>query len=359
MKPPTAPSVKFLLVDDLEENLIALEALLRREGLQCLLARSGRAALELLLVNDVALVILDVQMPDMNGYEVAETMRQSARTRQIPIIFVTAGSGNLERIYRGYETGAVDFLVKPIDPRVLTNKAEIFFQLHRQKQQLRSMLDLQETFTGIVSHDLRNPLNVLLCGSELLAMHSDDMVVKTAGRMRTASARMTRIIDQLYDLTRSRIGGGIEVNPQRMDLAELCQSIVSEHEALKAHIELIISGDTVGVWDEVRLGQVVSNLLSNALKHSTSPITMRLSGQPDTITLSVWNDGAIAEEMRDTLFDPFRRSKLQREGLGLGLYIVKEIVQAHGGVISVETNEATGTLLSVELPRVTKKSAED
>ncbi len=119
----TQPSVTCLIVDDLEENLIALAALLDEPGIAVLRARSGAEALELLLVHPVALALLDVQMPEMDGFELAELMRGSERTRHIPIIFVTAGAGDQRRIFKGYESGAVDFLLKPIEPHVLKNKA--------------------------------------------------------------------------------------------------------------------------------------------------------------------------------------------------------------------------------------------
>src|SRR5579864_1550009 len=132
--------VKCLLVDDLEENLLALSALLRRQDVEILTARSGSEALELLLVHPVALALLDVQMPEMDGFELAELMRGSERTRHIPIIFVTAGAGDQRRIFKGYESGAVDFLLKPIEPHVLKNKARVFFQLYRQQLQLADEL---------------------------------------------------------------------------------------------------------------------------------------------------------------------------------------------------------------------------
>jgi response regulator RpfG family c-di-GMP phosphodiesterase len=133
--------VTFLLVDDLEENLLALEGLLRRDGLELLKARTGPQALELLLVHDVALAIIDVQMPGMDGFELAELMRGTARTRRIPIIFVTAGAVDMQRRFRGYEAGAVDFLFKPIEPRILQGKAEVFFELYRQRQEVARQRD--------------------------------------------------------------------------------------------------------------------------------------------------------------------------------------------------------------------------
>ena len=132
MKPgATKAGVKCLLVDDLEENLVALSALMRSDDVETLLARSGAEALDLLLSHDVALALLDVQMPDMNGFELAELMRGSERTRHVPIIFLTAGVRDQHRMFKGYESGAVDFLYKPIEPHILRNKADVFFQLYR------------------------------------------------------------------------------------------------------------------------------------------------------------------------------------------------------------------------------------
>src|ERR1700761_2014935 len=151
--------VKCLLVDDLPENLLGLSELLRQDGVEILEARSGTEALEILLVHDVALALLDVQMPDMDGFELAELMRGSARTRHIPIIFVTAGARDQHRLFKGYETGAVDFLYKPIEPQILRNKASVFFQLDRQRRQLdhelherTETLRLNEMFTALLAH---------------------------------------------------------------------------------------------------------------------------------------------------------------------------------------------------------------
>ncbi|TMB19735.1 MAG: response regulator, partial [Deltaproteobacteria bacterium] len=125
----TENRVKCLLVDDVEENLLALSALLRREDVELLQARSGAEALELLLVHDVALALIDVQMPELDGFELAELMRGAERTRHVPIVFITAGARDQHRLFKGYELGAVDFLYKPVEAHVLTNKAEVFFQL--------------------------------------------------------------------------------------------------------------------------------------------------------------------------------------------------------------------------------------
>src|SRR5262249_54595833 len=137
----SSESVKFLLVDDLEENLLALEALLSREGLELLVARSGPEALELLLVHDFALALLDVQMPGMNGFELAELMRGTETTRRVPIIFHPAVATGEERRFRGYEVGPVYFLIKPVAPHGRGRKAEVFLDLYRQRQQVAGQRD--------------------------------------------------------------------------------------------------------------------------------------------------------------------------------------------------------------------------
>jgi len=159
---PSGEPVKFLLVDDVMENLLALEALLRRDGLELFKARSGPEALELLLVHDFALALLDVQMPDMDGFELAELMRGTERTRPIPIIFLTAVATDERRRFRGYEAGAVDYLLKPVDTRMLTNKADIFFELSRQRQELARQRDeLRLTLDRLNAHGDNSPLAIV------------------------------------------------------------------------------------------------------------------------------------------------------------------------------------------------------
>jgi len=139
--------INFLIVDDLEENLVSLEALLQRDGLAFLKARSGEEALEILLKHDVALALLDVQMPGIDGFQLAEFMRGNERARHIPIIFLTAGTADTKRRFRGYEAGAVDFIHKPIEVDILRSKADVFFNLHQQRRQIQVQRDALEVST--------------------------------------------------------------------------------------------------------------------------------------------------------------------------------------------------------------------
>ena len=358
--------VKCLLVDDLAENLLALTALLRREDVEILQAHSGAAALELLLAHDVALAFLDVQMPDMDGFELAELMRGSDRTRHVPIIFVTAGVHDQYRLFKGYETGAVDFLYKPIDPHILKSKADVFFQLYRQKQQLARQLEeltetlwLNELFTAVLGHDLRNPLSAILNSANLLERISkDDVVKQSATRMVSSGKRMSRMIDDMLDLTRARLGGGIPLRRQETDLSQIVQRVIHEAQLAspEGRFEIRQEGESSGYWDADRLTQVTSNLLGNALEHGDKrdPIDVAVNGtRADRVTLEVINTGVVPAEVLPHLFDPFRGGRRQlgrREGLGLGLYIVQQIVLAHGGQVDVRTDESRTTFL-VELPR--------
>lgn len=160
--------VKFLLVDDVKENLSALSALLRRDGLELYTANSACDALELLLVHDFALALLDVQMPDMDGFELAELMRGTERTRQIPIIFLTAVATDERRRFRGYEAGAVDYLLKPVDTRMLANKADVFFELSRHRQELARQRDeLRLTLERLNAHGDNSPLAIVELDAEM------------------------------------------------------------------------------------------------------------------------------------------------------------------------------------------------
>ena len=202
--------VYFLLADDLKENLLSLEALLRREGLVLLKALSGPEALELLLKYDVALALLDVQMPGMDGFELAELMRGSTRTKHVPIIFLTAGHTDRQRRFRGYEAGAVDFLQKPIEADILRSKAEIFFDLYRQRQQIAKQRDkLQEAdrhkdeFLATLSHELRNPLAPIQNGLQILLTSKDKDKINDVGvMMERQLAHLVRLVDDLLDVSR-------------------------------------------------------------------------------------------------------------------------------------------------------------
>jgi two-component system sensor histidine kinase/response regulator len=362
----TNPLVNILIVDDIVHNITALQASLTGPEINLLVADSGTAALDLLLKHEVALAILDVNMPGMNGFELAALMRGSPRTSHVPIIFLTATAEDASRTFRGYEAGAVDFLYKPFDPRILQSKVDVFVQLEQQKRQLaaqlvttQQMLEANEMLMAVLSHDLRTPLGAVLASAEyLMRVAGGDTVTTTATRIKNSSLRMARMVDQLLNLARLQ-GGRLQLHPRSTELTTLCKSVIEEFATHKdaQQIALRSVGDSAGRWDVDLMWQAISNLISNALHHGEpgGEIVVNVDARaPDQVTLSVTNRGLIAADVVPHLFKAFGSNGIngrQREGLGLGLHIVREIVHMHGGAVAVASDQARGTVFSVELPR--------
>src|SRR3989442_926952 len=208
-----SPSVKLLLVDDHAENLLALEALLEAPGQELVLARSGAEALRHLLDTDFGVIILDVMMPEMDGFETASLIRQRERSRHTPIIFLTALGRSEEALFKGYDIGAVDYLVKPILPSILKSKVAVFVQLKKQSElleakniELNALVEELEAFSYSVAHDLRAPLAridgfsqaLLECQSDRL----DNEGKRYLNRVRAGTQRMCRLVDDLLALSR-------------------------------------------------------------------------------------------------------------------------------------------------------------
>ncbi len=359
--------IKCLLVDDVPENLVALEALLASDRIEVLKAQSGPQALELLLNHtDVALALLDVQMPDMNGFELAELIRGSERTRHIPLIFITAGSREQNWQFRGYESGAVDFLYKPVDPYMLRTKAQVFFELHERKRALAQQLEertealrVNEMFMAVLSHDLRTPLQAIVMGASLLQRQSDDArVTSLAQRMLQSSDRMARLIEDLLDVTRIRQAGGLTLTPAPVSMETLVNRTLDEVRTGSAsrQIESGTRGDPAGMWDGERLSQVLANLVGNALHHGSPDIPVRVDVDgtaPHEVVVTVSNGGTIPPDLLPHLFNPFHsgaRPPGGHRGLGLGLFIAQQIVLSHAGRINAESRDGT-TRFCVALPR--------
>lgn len=363
----TNPPVNILIVDDIVHNITALEALLTRPDVAVLVADSGTAALDLLLKHEVALAILDVNMPGMNGFELAALMRGSPRTSHVPIIFLTATAQDASRTFRGYEAGAVDFLYKPFDPRILQSKVDVFVQLEQQKRQLaaqlvttRQMLEANEMLMAVLSHDLRTPLGAVLASAEyLMRTAADEQSVTVAARVKNSSLRMARMVDQLLNLARLQ-GGRLPLQPRSIELATLCRSVIDEFASRENGKQIVFKscGNTSGAWDTDLVWQAVSNLVSNALHHGApgGDIGVEVDGDAvDSVRLKVSNPGAIPSAVFPHLFKAFGPNNSggrSREGLGLGLHIVQEIARMHGGNVSVESNDALGTVFTIELPRM-------
>jgi len=349
-----AEPIKFLLVDDTDENLIALEALVRRDGLEVLVARSGSEALELLLRHDVSLALLDVQMPVMDGYELATLMRGAKRTKHVPIIFVTADVRVPWRMFEGYSSGAVDFLFKPIDPKLLKDKADVFFELEYKRREVSQAVRLCEIFVGTLGQDLMEDAEVLR--QQIV----DEGQLRTLSRIVAASHRMKEMIEQLLALTHARLADGVGFSYARnpLDIGELIQRAVDELRATNPGREIAIetSGDRTTTGDPDRLVQLFSNMVGNALHHGTPGTlsSVRISGGEREIVIRIHNQGVIPPKRLPAIFEPFRgrtNSSSRSGGLGLGLFISQQIAKAHGGDIEVDSNATSGTVFTVRLSR--------
>jgi signal transduction histidine kinase len=368
---------RILLVDDVPENLVALQALLRRPDAEILLASSGTEALEMVLQYEIALAFLDVQMPEMDGFELAELMRGSERSKYIPIIFVTAGTSDSQRVFRGYESGAVDFLLKPLDPHALRHKANTFISLDQQRKQLadqyrrlqesealmRDAVQARDDVLAVVSHDVRNFLQTIKSGVKLLSKPgnqlSTDVRATIHSRISSTVDLMSRVISDLLDMANIR-SGRIEINPRPEIVDTLIAEAASVHElqAEEKGILLATRCDAlhdVVICDRERILQVLSNLLSNALKFCSrgAAVTIQAKRLQDRIQISVSDTGpGIAAADLPLVFDAYWSGAANRRaGTGLGLYITKSIIEAHDSSIWLESELGQGTTAYFTLAR--------
>jgi two-component system, sensor histidine kinase and response regulator len=361
-----APEINVLLVDDVEQNLLATSALLARPGVRILTAGSGEQALECLLEADIAVALLDVQMPGMDGFELAELMRGADRTRHVPIIFLTAAGEERQRVFRGYDAGAVDFLHKPLDPQVLRSKVGVFVELAQQRlllarrmDDLQRALQLNETLTAVLAHDLRTPLSAILTCAEIVLIADNPAAAHAAAqRIRASGTRMARMIDQLLDFSRLR-GGVLELSPCATDLRQLCEQAIAEvAEAWpEARVELEVQSGASALLDADRMAQVLVNLLGNAAQHGQpgKPIALQAGLENGALRIRISNRGELPEAVRAGTFRPYQSG--QRNGVGLGLYIVDQFVRAHRG--SVHAASAAGcTTFELSLPQQAGQGAE-
>ncbi|AXK57408.1 MULTISPECIES: hybrid sensor histidine kinase/response regulator [Pseudomonas] len=385
---------KLLIVDDLPENLLALEALIKREDRLVYKALSADEALSLLLQHEFAMAILDVQMPGMNGFELAELMRGTEKTKHIPIVFVSAAGRELNYAFKGYESGAVDFLHKPLDIHAVKSKVNVFVDLYRQSKAMKQQVEaleqsrreqevllnklqatqneleqavrMRDDFMSIVAHEVRTPLNGLILETQLRKMHlarenaaafSLDKMHAMVDRDERQIKSLIRLIEDMLDISRIRTGK-LSIRPSRFDLAQLVRGLVENFapqvEAAQSSLSLEAEQPLQGHWDEFRIEQVISNLLTNALRYGAkSPIQVRVYAQDGEARVEVRDHGiGISEENQKRIFQQFERVSASHvaAGLGLGLFISEQIVTAHGGTISVESRIGEGALFRVSLP---------
>jgi len=399
------PAVNVLLVDDRRENLVTLEALLADLGAHLVYAHSGHEALKHLLQEDFALIILDVQMPQMDGFETARLIHERERTRDIPIIFLTAVYKNETHQERGYAIGAVDYILKPFDPLMLRTKvgsfievarkrAELQAEIHRRQeaeaelvrlnttlerqveertkalaaanQKLEQAARAKDQFLAMLAHELRNPLAPLLTLSErLLHRQHDPVAIREASQLLERSVKhLVRLIDDLLDVTRIA-SGKINIEKKPVAFTAIVEQAREQVRPWLDRHRFVATLPEEPVWlegDPSRLLQVLSNLLHNAAKF-TAPggaITLSAERAAGELVIKIIDNGiGIPGELLKDIFEPFRQADTSIErsqgGLGIGLALVKTLVEMHGGTVHAASEGAgRGSEFIVRLPALTE-----
>ncbi|HEX3875568.1 MAG TPA: response regulator [Bryobacteraceae bacterium] len=385
----TPEEVKILLVDDQPDNLLSAGAVLETLGEEIVMAQSGREALRHLLEHDFAVIVLDVMMPGMDGFETAALIRERERSRHTPIIFLTALGGSDDHIRRGYDLGAVDYLSKPFVPQILRTKVSVFVELHRknalllqQSQQLeRQNAELQdaiqrswraeeeikalnrhlerrvaelndvnhelETFSFTVSHDLRGPLSRVSGFSRALLESNRDQLDDKGrlylNRIEQSVRRMDDLVEDLLALSRVT---RVEMTKQVVDFSSIARSLAAELGAREPSrsVEFIVADNVHAFGDADLLRAALQNLLENSWKFTRKHARARIEFGAKTTehghTYFLQDDGAGFEMAKASrLFSPFQRlhRDSEFEGTGIGLATVERIIRRHGGRIWAES----------------------
>jgi signal transduction histidine kinase len=375
---PAPPAV--LMVDDHPANLLALEAVLEPLGLELVRAQSGAEAMDLAARREFAVILMDVQMPSLDGIQTASIIKRHEGTAHVPIIFVTAIDQEGAHMLRAYASGAVDYIVKPFDPYVLRSKVAVFVALyeqrrkvHEQQRQLHeervaraaaeAAARASEELLWVVSHELGNPVTALGTYANLLLRRAEVVEDETARRyaMRqvTAATKMERIIGDLVDCSRAERGTWEIVKTPHL-LTEVVDELMavvqplSQQKAQQLIVDLPQAPITLPC-DRDRLYQALANLVGNAIKFTPANGMVRLAVdvRADEIIFSVNDSGpGIAPEDISHIFDRYWRSAaLGQHGLGLGLTLAKEIVEGHAGKIWVESKPGSGSTFYAAFPR--------
>jgi two-component system, sensor histidine kinase and response regulator len=364
----------ILLVDDRQENLTALQAVLDDLGENLVSVSSGEEALKQVLKQDFAVILLDVQMSGMNGFETAALIKQREKSMLTPIIFITAINRSESHVFKGYSLGAVDYIFKPIDPEILKMKVSVFVELFKKtmqiaeiNQQLQEQVDRTkrlnrdletlnhelESFSYSVSHDLRTPLRSIRSFSQaLLQDHQaqlDEQGKDYVQRIYASSRRMTELIDDLLKLSRLTRG---KIHQEKVNLGEIAYDILANLQAMQPErqVNIHIEEDLYAEGDKRLLRLMLENLLQNAWKFTSHHLSAniyvgRQENENGQTVFYISDDGAGFDmQYADQLFSPFQRFHTddEFEGVGIGLATVQRIVHRHGGQIWAEASIEKG-----------------
>lgn len=386
-------NTKILIVDDYPINIQSLKELVSFENTDVYSATSADKALELLMEHDFAVALLDVQMPDVNGFELAKMIKGVKKLKQLPIIFVTAENQDNALIFEAYKTGAVDVLFKPLIPAVVRSKVSIFVELSHQRELLKQQVKEMESlkikaesasvakgrFLANMSHEIRTPLAAVLGYSELIDRNASNYEeVKEYCSIIARNGKLLRsLIDSIFDLSKIE-AEKLELSSEKFDLKDVFTDLKStlDFQANEKDISLIFNdnklNDSIYLGDPTRLKQIFINIIGNAIKFTSEgkvEVVASLGDGPTKdfkrLKVTVSDEGiGIEEEQAEGLFEAFSQAdgsnKRKFGGAGLGLAISREIARSMGGDITLlRSVEGEGTifLIEVELNIIENKSS--
>ncbi len=350
IEPSTLPPAAVLAVDDHPANLLALEAIFEPLSLELVTMTSPLEALRQAERRPFAVILLDVVMPEMDGFEVLQRLRDLRMARETPVILLTAYEFDPRNIESLQGAALVDYIVKPIASALLRAKVRALVALYQRGEALAA----RDRDIAMLAHDLQTPLASIAAGTLLLSrIPLDDRARDITQRVTRTVRRMSDMVTDLTDYARAGLGP-IPVTARAVDLGQLSEEIVAECRHLEGgdRIALRKSGDLNGQWDPNRLAQAISNLIRNAITHGEGPVSVHLLDCSDRVEVQVHNGGEpIPADRLPHIFQPFERGSNDSRGLGLGLYIVRAIASAHGATVDAASSRAEGTTFRLSLPR--------
>jgi signal transduction histidine kinase len=383
-----ASVIDILLVDDEPRNLDALEAILDDPSYRLLRAEDADRALKLLLEHQVAAIVLDIKMPGVSGFELAQMIKNTRRFRETPIVFLTAYMVDDQDVIAGYGAGAVDYLTKPVNPQILRHKIAVFAELFRKTRELAELNETLEErvkqrtaeletsqdaliasstqkdeFLAVLAHELRNPLAPLRTGLDLVLRQqaSTPTVARTLAAMNRQLDHMVRLIDDLLDI--SRISRGVlELKKELCDLGSIVQSAVENARPFFARgnqqVSVGLTPEILAQADATRVAQILTNLLHNATKFTPEggEISVHLTREGGSGVVRVADSGVgIPSDQIDRVFDMFTRinrpGETPQPGLGIGLALARRLAEMHGGTLTASSaGVGMGTTFVLSLP---------
>lgn len=365
----------ILLVDDTPENLISLKNVLEKHGFEVDTANSGEEALKKVLKNSYVLIILDVQMPEMDGFEVAEVISGYSKAKETAIIFLSAANTEFRFIAKGYSSGGLDYITKPVDINILLLKIKTFYRIYEQSRKLNEIQTAlleeiefrkqaeqkKDEFISIASHELKTPLTSVKGYIQLLERGLNkgdiDQVKSHLSKAQIQLEKLNGLIADLLDISKIE-SGKLKFNKQYFDIDPLLDNIIEVMHQSNPDFNIIKNGSVNAkiFADEMRIEQVVVNFLTNAIKYSpgTSQAEMLVELRNNELYLGVKDSGVgMKPEQVQLVFEKFYRveeTSHRFQGLGIGLYISSEIIKRHGGKINVNSVYGEGSEFYFTIP---------